>query len=162
MIPRHRLPWHSFDALCSGAPDPATLSALGRREWAAFAAALAVYSLSAWRAAPMIPGGDEPHYLLAAKSIVEDGDIDVKDEFGRIAYGEFYPYLLDRHGGETDGRLHKPPGLGVPLLIHPAYAVAAARRGGRGRGAAGPRASAVSAPRGAPRRTASVRRPPPA
>jgi hypothetical protein len=30
-------------------------------------------------------GGDEPHYLLAAKSIVEDGDIDVRDEFASRA-----------------------------------------------------------------------------
>src|SRR5215211_2227477 len=26
-------------------------------------------------------GGDEPHYLLAAKSLVEDGDVDVKNQF---------------------------------------------------------------------------------
>ena len=27
--------------------------------------------------------GDEPHYLLAAKSIVEDGDVDVSTSTGR-------------------------------------------------------------------------------
>ena len=33
-------------------------------------------------------GGDEPHYLLAAESIVEDGDVDVLDEYaGRAVRG---------------------------------------------------------------------------
>ena len=26
-------------------------------------------------------GGDEPHYLLAAKSLVEDGNVDVRDDY---------------------------------------------------------------------------------
>jgi hypothetical protein len=71
-------------------------------------------------------GGDEPHYLLAAESIVEDADVDVKDEYAERAYERFYPYELDRHGSETDGRLNEPHGVGFPLLIAPAYAVAGA------------------------------------
>jgi hypothetical protein len=51
--------------------------------------------------------GDEPHYLLAAKSMVEEGKFD--------------------DGTETDGRLHDPHGLGFPLLIAPAYALAGAK-----------------------------------
>ena len=69
-------------------------------------------------------GGDEPHYLLAAESLVEDGDFDVKDEHAARAYSDFYPYDLDRHGKETEGRLHEPHGLGLPLLIAPAFAMA--------------------------------------
>ena len=68
-------------------------------------------------------GGDEPHYLLAAESIVEDADVDVKDEFAERAYEDFYPYELDRHGRETEGRLNEPHGVGFPLLIAPAYAL---------------------------------------
>jgi hypothetical protein len=71
--------------------------------------------------------GDEPHYLLAAKSIVEDGNVDVRDEFLAKAYAEFYPYLLDRHGRETKGQLNEPHGIGFPLLIAPAYALGGAR-----------------------------------
>jgi hypothetical protein len=52
-------------------------------------------------------GGDEPHYLLATKSIVEDGKLD--------------------DGTEASGRLHDPHGLGFPLLIAPAYAVGGAK-----------------------------------
>src|ERR671917_706076 len=68
-------------------------------------------------------GGDEPHYLLAAESLVEDGDVDVLDEYAARAYADFYPYELDRHGRETEGRLNEPHGVGFPLLIAPAWAI---------------------------------------
>ena len=72
-------------------------------------------------------GGDEPHYLLAAKSLVEDGNVDVLDEYRSKAYDEFYPYELDRHGEPTEGRLNEPHGLGFPLLIAPAFAIGGAK-----------------------------------
>ncbi len=71
-------------------------------------------------------GGDEPHYLLAAQSIVEDRDIDVKNQYAARGYSSFYPYELDVHGGETEGRVHEPHGAGFPLLIAPAYAIGGA------------------------------------
>jgi len=71
-------------------------------------------------------GGDEPHYLLTAKSIVKDGDLDVKDQYATRGYEDFYPYDLGRHGVETEGRLHEPHGVGFPLLIAPAYALGGA------------------------------------
>jgi hypothetical protein len=72
-------------------------------------------------------GGDEPHYLLAAKSLVEDGDLDVLDDYRAREYDEFYPNLLDPHGGLRNGRLHEPHGAGFPLLIAPAFAVGGAK-----------------------------------
>ena len=72
-------------------------------------------------------GGDEPHYLLAAESLRDDGDIDVADEYRAKTYDKFYPYPLDRHGSETDGRLNEPHGVGFPLLILPAYALGGAK-----------------------------------
>jgi hypothetical protein len=69
-------------------------------------------------------GGDEPHYLLAAESLVEDGDVDVLDEYASRQYADFYPYDLGRHGRETEGRLNEPHGVGFPLFIAPAYALA--------------------------------------
>jgi hypothetical protein len=72
-------------------------------------------------------GGDEPHYLLAAQSIVEDGNFDVNDEYASRAYDDFYPYGLDKHGQETEGRLNEPHGPGFPLLIAPAYALGGAK-----------------------------------
>jgi hypothetical protein len=72
-------------------------------------------------------GGDEPHYLLAAKSVVDDGDVDVRDEYARRAYTEFYPHRLRPHGEETEGRLNEPHGVGFPLLIAPAFASGGAK-----------------------------------
>src|SRR5919197_524467 len=71
-------------------------------------------------------GGDEPHYLLAAKSLVDDGNVDVRDEYAARAYAAFYPYRLDRQGKLRKGRLDEPHGVGFPLLIAPAYAVGGA------------------------------------
>ena len=75
-------------------------------------------------------GGDEPHYLLAAESIVDDGDVDVKDEYAARAYDDFYPYDLDVHGDETEGRLHEPHGVGLPAA-HRARLRDRRRPGGR-------------------------------
>jgi hypothetical protein len=72
-------------------------------------------------------GGDEPHYLLAAHSIVHDGDVDVLDEYEERAYARFYPHELEPHGEETEGRLNEPHGIGFPLMIAPAYAVGGAK-----------------------------------
>jgi hypothetical protein len=71
-------------------------------------------------------GGDEPHYLLATESLLDDGDVDVRDEYAERAYRGFYPYTLERHGQETEGRLNEPHGIGFPLLILPAYAIGGA------------------------------------
>jgi hypothetical protein len=72
-------------------------------------------------------GGDEPHYLLAAESLTQDGDVDVNNQYAERAYDAFYPYDLDKHGEETGGRLNEPHGLGFPLLISPAYALGGAK-----------------------------------
>jgi hypothetical protein len=71
--------------------------------------------------------GDEPHYLLAAHSLVHDGNLDVLDDFRSRAYSDFYPYALRPHGRRTEGRLNEPHGAGFPILIAPAYAIAGAR-----------------------------------
>ena len=90
-----------------------------------FAAYLATLGLHAFGDSEY--AGDEPHYLLAAESIVSDGDLDVLDEYRSRAYEDFYPYPLDRHGRERRGRLNEPHGAGFPLLIAPAYALAGPR-----------------------------------
>jgi hypothetical protein len=89
-----------------------------------FAGYAATLGLSAFGASDY--GGDEPHYLLAAESIVDDGDVDVRDEYARRAYADFYPYELRRHGRAIEGRLNEPHGVGFPLLIAPAYAIGGA------------------------------------
>jgi hypothetical protein len=68
-------------------------------------------------------GGDEPHYLLTAESIVSDRDLDLRDEYATKAYRDWYPYLLERHGRLTGGQANEPHGAGFALLIAPAYAL---------------------------------------
>src|SRR5688572_24156259 len=68
-------------------------------------------------------GGDEPHFLLTAKSIVEDGNPDLLDEYRTRDYAEISRFDLEPRGALTRGLLNEPLGVGFPLLIAPAYAV---------------------------------------
>jgi hypothetical protein len=68
--------------------------------------------------------GDEPHYLLAVESLAHDGDVDVSNEYATRAYDKFDVDGLRPHGKLTKGRLNEPYGIGFPLLILPAYALA--------------------------------------
>lgn len=67
-------------------------------------------------------GGDEPHHLLTAESLVSDADLDLRDEYATRAYEDWYPRTLERHGRLTDGQANEPHGLGLALLVTPAYA----------------------------------------
>lgn len=71
-------------------------------------------------------GGDEPHHLLAALSLTEDGDLDVLDDYRASEHERFYPYSLDMHGAPEGGSLHEPHGAGFPVLIAPTFAVGGA------------------------------------
>src|SRR3954452_7092766 len=68
--------------------------------------------------------GAEPHYLLAAKSLVEDGDIDLTDDYRARGYRDFHPGTLQPQGLLTRGRLDEPHGVGFPAVIAPAFAIA--------------------------------------
>jgi hypothetical protein len=71
--------------------------------------------------------GAEPHHLLTARSLVDDGDADLVNQYRDGAYRSFYPYGLAPEGELTDGRLNEPHGLGFPALIAPAYAAGGER-----------------------------------
>ena len=86
-----------------------------------FAAYAATLGLPAFGSSQF--AGDEPHYLLTAESIVSDHDIDLRDEFTTLAYRDWYPYVLERHGRLTNGQANEPSGAGFALLIAPAYAI---------------------------------------
>ena len=89
-----------------------------------FAVYVATLGIPAFQGADV--GGDEPHHLLTAESIVIDGDIDLRNQYAEQAYLRFYPYLLEPRGVLTQGRRHEPTGAGFPLVIAPAYAVGGA------------------------------------
>ena len=86
-----------------------------------FAAYAATIGLHAFGSSQF--GGDEPHYLLTAESIVSDRDVDLRDEYAGRAYRDWYPYVLERHGRLVNGQANEPHGVGFALLIAPAYGV---------------------------------------
>jgi hypothetical protein len=76
---------------------------------------------------PASPGRDlsepEAQTLLVAESIVSDGDLDLRDEYGARSWRSFYSGELVPRAGPRNGRLLDPIGIAFPLLIAPAYAV---------------------------------------
>lgn len=93
---------------------------------AAFLIALASTSLIAWRVAPMIPGGDEPHYLIITQSLIKDGDLRIENnhaqqDYAAYAAGELHPQYLVRGKNGEIYPVHAP---GLPALVMPAFAAA--------------------------------------
>jgi len=69
--------------------------------------------------------GDEPHYLLYARSIWVDGDIDLGADYSQGAYRSFYPPDLPPHtkpGFDPDTR-YSTHGIGTAVLLVPWYAI---------------------------------------
>jgi hypothetical protein len=67
--------------------------------------------------------GPEAQTLLVAESIVSDGDLDLRDEYGARSWQSFFSGNLVPRAGPRNGRLLDPIGIAFPLLIAPAYAV---------------------------------------
>ena len=61
--------------------------------------------------------GDEPHHLLAAKSWVQDGDLELSNQYAGRQWSEFVEEELEPSGELVRGRLHEPQGMGMALLI---------------------------------------------
>ncbi len=105
----------------------AVLSRLaGVRGLPVFLASLAVYvALVPWMGRVWTRGGDEPHYLLAAHSLVVDGDLDLRNNYTERHYANFYSeYYLNPHiRVRADGQQVLTHNLGLSFIIAPAYAV---------------------------------------
>ena len=96
-----------------------------RRAAALWLALFAVYAAGAGLHAS--PGEDlsepEAHYLLLTRSIVDDGNLDLSDEYGSAAWLPFYgKQLVPLTGPREHGQL-EPIAAGFPLLCAPAYAL---------------------------------------
>jgi len=70
--------------------------------------------------------GDEVHYLLGARSWVEDGDLDLANQYSGRQWREFATRAPQPSGTLVLGRLREPQGVGMPLAISPAYALGGA------------------------------------
>jgi hypothetical protein len=74
--------------------------------------------------------GDEPFYLLTVQSLQSDGDLDLRDEYRKGEYREFWDGTVPLWKQMTpapDGRLLAPHDPALPLLVLPAYAVGGLR-----------------------------------
>ena len=61
---------------------------------------------------------DEPHYLLTALSLADDGDLDVAPQFARADYRPFHaPDLPPQARPDASGRLVEPHDPLLPLLL---------------------------------------------
>ena len=98
------------------------LAALGALLLAVYAATLTIPATARDRYA-----GDEPHHLLAARSWVRDGDLDLTNQYAQRQWAAFVSREPRPSGEPVRGRLHEPQGMGLALLISPAYALAGAR-----------------------------------
>ena len=73
------------------------------------------------------PGEDlsapEAHALLLTRSIVDDGNLDLSDEYGAAAWRPFYGGTLVPLTGPRERGQLEPIAVGFPLLCAPAYAL---------------------------------------
>ena len=88
--------------------------------------AVLIFGAAAWRAAPMRPGGDEPHYLIITQSLLRDGDLKIENNHRRGDYRAYYgselPPHVQRRG--KDGEVYSVHAPGLPALVLPAFALA--------------------------------------
>ena len=52
--------------------------------------ACALYIGSAWWLANILPGGDEPHYLIITQSLLKDRDLQIENNHARRDYAEYF------------------------------------------------------------------------
>lgn len=73
--------------------------------------------------------GDEPHYLVMTQSLVDDRDLELKDDYGQARYQAFYTGgTLNPHGHVVDPEPSNPTwhaihGPGLPMLLAAPYAL---------------------------------------
>ena len=98
----------------------------GRGEVAAGLVACVVYAFAAWEAAPSVPGGDEPHYLVITQSLLKDGDLRIENNHRQGDYQAYYAGALnpDFRVRGRDREIYSIHAPGVSALVLPAFAVA--------------------------------------
>jgi hypothetical protein len=90
---------------------------------AAMVAAAALCGLAAWSAHSSAKGGDEPHYLVIAQSLLKDGDIEIGNNHRNRDYAQFYDDDLEPHMQMPGkhGEIYSVHAPGVPVLVAPVF-----------------------------------------
>ena len=95
----------------------------------AFLLAAALYMAAAWRIAPVLPDGDEPHYIVMTQSLLYDGDLKIENNHRRGDYRAYIgrdlkPDYLRRGLDDEIYSIHAP---GLAAVVLPAFAIAGYR-----------------------------------
>lgn len=97
-----------------------------RAPWLA-GGAFAVVALAAFGSVrPVLPGGDEPHYLVITQSLLLDGDLRIENNHTR---GDYLSYFAGRLRPDfmrrgADGQIYSIHSPGVSALVLPGFALA--------------------------------------
>jgi hypothetical protein len=67
--------------------------------------------------------GDEPHYLMMSQSLVEDHDLDLKNNVTGKTYMKFLPVELRFHGMVNQGKYRSFHLPGISFLLAPGFAI---------------------------------------
>jgi hypothetical protein len=86
------------------------------------ALALMLYGASAVWLSPILPDGDEPHYLILAQSLIKDGDLRIENNHRR---GDYLQYSLNAAAPDylrrgVNGEIYSIHAPGLAVLIAPA------------------------------------------
>ncbi|MGH9331890.1 MAG: hypothetical protein ACRD09_15735, partial [Vicinamibacterales bacterium] len=96
-----------------------------RAPWIAAAAGAAFFGAVAAGAAPMVPAGDEPHYLIITQSLLSDRDLKIENNHARRDYAAYIQGTLrpDYFVRGKDGEIYSIHAPGMPALIAPFFAL---------------------------------------
>lgn len=80
---------------------------------------------AAWNVRPVIPSGDEPHYLVITQSLLLDGDLRIENNHQREDYLRYtaQPIPPDYLQRGLDGQIYSVHAPGVSVLVAPAFAL---------------------------------------
>lgn len=98
-----------------------------RRPLVVFSSAFFATSLAAAVAlSPVLPTGDEPHYLVIAQSLLHDGDLRIENNHARGDYRAYHEAALPPHylRRGVDGEIYSIHAPGVAVLVAPAFLAA--------------------------------------
>lgn len=91
----------------------------------AAAIACVLYLATGFRLAGLVPGGDEPHYLVITQSLLKDGDLRIENNHAQADYREYFSGRLApdflRRG--TNGQIYSIHAPGLSALVAPAFAL---------------------------------------
>jgi len=99
------------------------ISLNGVKPWRVWLLSFLVFALAAtiFYARGIYLSGDEPHYLLIAQSLVEDGDFDLQNNLQNKTYLTYLPVEIPLHGTVQDGKYRSFHLPGISFLLVPFF-----------------------------------------